>query len=336
MINKIIETHILYEYIKKNKDFYDYVIFEKESYMLEFNKKIILQEINKKKKIPIINLILHKKIDWKNLFLINQNEDFFNKKKIIILSIYEKYFSNNLKKYLEFKKKKPNKNIINIFCFSLISNNIIYPKFFYLYFEKSGIIIKNSNKNNKNFKIYVEYKIKKFHIKITKKTIQYILKNSYQNIPNILKILDNIILLYPKSLITKSRIKKYYSEEIKNIKIYNLILEIINKKKKKIINILKIFQEKKYNLNKIFFSYKKFLYYLLMIKEKLYFKEPKKYFYIDNNKILFSIIKEFCKKLNLYNIYISIKILKNIEYSIKIKKSKHIWMQLESLSLLLI
>lgn len=330
---KPIETIDLFTHIYQKKLFFNYILLDNELLMLNFNKNLIIKIAKNKNFTTKVIFSIYNEKDWEQPILIYQNKDFFNKKKIIILIIYEQLSSKNFKNYIALIKKHVNKNIINIICFPNLKNNnsLIYISEKIL--NKFFIVVRNQKNNSDNVNIYMLFITKKFNISLSHNAKNYILQHSCYN-PNIIQIINNIMFLYPNCYITTCKIKKYYKYEIENMKIYNLIISVVKNKKKNIINIIKELKKNKIYAYKIFYFYKIFIYFLLETKEKKYYIN-KNFIYIDKKIIFAKDIKNFIKNIKIYNIYQSIKKLKKIDFLIKMEKLKDFWINLEILCFIL-
>ncbi len=196
-------------------------------------KKYIKKKIQKKyNKIIIINLIVDKNLNFKYIYEKIFFQNFFYKKRIIILNIIEKI--NNLNKLII-------KNIIHKFYIKKTTNIFII-----FIIEFTNFLLK---KEINKFKKYNFVKLIK--CKQKKKEIEYeITKNKYEN--------NKIIKLWIKSIKKKNIYKNIYilkkiqKNNLNKLIILNILFKFIIKNvnkfnKKNFLNILKLI--KKYDIN---------------------------------------------------------------------------------------
>ncbi|VAX76705.1 hypothetical protein [Buchnera aphidicola] len=330
----LIDTRNLKKYLHKKKIF-TYIIIESEFIFIKKNKKIILNQINKKNKFKKNELVIYKNEDWNYLYQKIQKQDLFSKKKIFSITVYDSKMSSNAQLNIKKLTNYSNQNIIIIILFpNLVYTEKLCVTIFKNYTKQSRILINNSKFYIKNINYWITEKIKSSGIKLTLSAKNFLLENSYTNIKFFSNFLEQIILLYPNVLITIYMLKKYF-KSVQEINYYDWIQSIITAQKKKSINILSILKKQSYNYRKLVSIYKTLIYIIL------YKKENKK---IENNffdftkykkKIMQISLKSLIKNNDIKTIQLAFKLLKKIEIFIQKKKKKIIWMHLKTLSIIL-
>ncbi|VFP88565.1 DNA polymerase III subunit delta [Buchnera aphidicola (Cinara piceae)] len=324
-----IDTINLKNYIKKKKIF-TYIILESEYIFIQANKNIILNHIKKKKYIFKQELIIHHNNDWNNIFEIFKKKDLFNKKKIFSITIYDYFMSLNLQKKMKKIETYSLDKTIKIFYFPNLYYNFLCKKFFYSYLKNTGVIINNSSSYINNIKYWIHSTIKNCNCTMTSEAKNFFLKKIYINIKYFTNLLENIILLYPNTLITKKMIYKYYKKN-KILNYHDWIQSIIYKKKEKSIKILKLLKKQKYNYVILINAYKKLIYMILYNKKKEYIENKFINYKININTFLLNCL---IKNNSINIIKLILKLLKKIEICIQKNQKKNIWMHLKTLSII--
>ncbi|VFP83764.1 DNA polymerase III subunit delta [Buchnera aphidicola (Cinara laricifoliae)] len=330
----IIDTMNLKKYIYKNK-ILTYIILKSEYIFIKENKRIIFNYFKKKKEpIKQINITIHHNNDWKNIFHQLKQQNLFSTIQLLNITIYDSILSQYLQNYLNKLKYYSNEKNIKIFYFPNLNciNQCSY--FFYCYIKNIGVIINNSLSYTKNIHYWIQNTLKKNNINISSSAKKFLLTNSPINIDLFANLIENIVFLYPNTLITLNILYKYF-KTIKVFSYYDWIQSIVLAEKNKTINILLKLKIQKYDFNILINSYKTLIYIILFYKKRIIIPNN----YINSIKYkkkimqlsLFSLIR----KNNIKIIILALKLLKKIELCIQNNKIEIIWMHLKTLSIIL-
>ncbi|WP_343152533.1 hypothetical protein [Buchnera aphidicola] len=316
--------------INKENFFHYYFLIGNELSLLQEAKEKIFEISKKRNFFEKKTFFVSSNFNWDEIFLLLKNENVFNIKTIILIIIKneKKMFTleKNIKKMFDLLTKK---NILIIQCKNFPINKI-------------NEILKNKKKligilifcyflNELNKKLWIKEKLKNIDLKFSKN-----INKNYQ---------DNLHLSKKKMEILNFfnlKNKKISLENIDNLLInqkeINPILwsdAILNGDQKKSIKIINIFLFKEYNPIPLIRSFQKDL--LILIK--YFFQNKKLTFFLKEEKInnnRFIYFSNFLKRNNIKKLYFSIKLLTEIEITIKSnQKFFFVWSKLQYLSIYL-
>ena len=328
-----LETSCLKQYLLQHYLSKIYIIIEKEMLFLQENTRMIVKNLQKNKFVKITKIIVNNDTELNKITQLNQKQEIFFKKKIIIVCFSNK--SLTLKQKLFFKNIKNilNQNTIFIFHYPNLIFNLICKRFFQKYMYKLGVIIHNNQYNIHNLYTWLNRKTKKYKIYFSlcvMKNFLILYNYNINKINNTLKILS---LMYSNSNMTNIILKKYY-HFFEPKKAYHWINAIVHKKKHISIKILKKLKKEKYKIEKLIYYYKQFIYVLLKIKTNQINEKNYNFRDICYYPIKYNFLNSLANHNSLIEIYQAIKILKNIEFLIIKYKTKTIWMYLKILSII--
>ncbi|NIG99255.1 MAG: DNA polymerase III subunit delta [Buchnera aphidicola (Periphyllus acericola)] len=311
---------------KKNK--FCYIIYGKESFLIEKYKEIILTNLKKKKinKIKIIEI--NKNKDWKNFFYYSKKKSFLYEKKIIILKINIKNINNEIIK--NFKKKYITKiNIIIIILKQSNYTNIIKINSKKKFFNKQ-LLIPCFNFKKYEFFQWIQENI---NHKIIDMKLKNFLYNKYKNNFLLLNQNLNIISLIFKKKITLKKLKKVLIYDkiytifewinfllLGNVKKCLLVLKSLNKSKIHPLIIVKHLENK--------------LIILILLKK---IKKNKQENFFKKMKIWKSSQKLYIRSIKKNNYSNFLKIIKSLNWiklSLKKIEEESIWIVLKEISLM--
>ncbi|WP_343155327.1 DNA polymerase III subunit delta [Buchnera aphidicola (Kurisakia onigurumii)] len=307
-------------------------MFGKELCLLEDCCNLIIYKNFKKKTYKKINLIINKKKDLEKISIICNENDLFNKRKIITIILKKENYTDTLYKKIIIFIQKITKNffIIVILNFSIKkkNNSIFNTKI------KKGVIIDCNIVNKKRSLQWINYKEKfyKLYITIEAKTILY--EFYYGNFLLLIKMFEFIKLTFiKKNIITEDDLKKIIFNDSKYTS-FEWINTIFSGKKIESIKILNKLKENQLNPIHLIRLLQKDLLLLIQIK--------------SNNKIIYKFLQEkkiWKNKLNMFMRTIKlnslnklckiIKLLLISELSIKNNHEYFSWITLKNICLLI-
>ncbi|WP_154028716.1 hypothetical protein [Buchnera aphidicola] len=241
-----------------------------------------------------------------------------------------KDLQNNLNRIKHYSNNKD----IKIFNFPHLNNIKSYNHFFSCYTKNLGVIINNSFSYTKNIHQWIHNKIKKNNININSSAKNFLLINSPINISLFSNLIENIIFLYPNTIITLNILYNYF-KKIQIFDYYDWIKSIVVTNKIHALKILLKLKKQKYDFNILINAYKTLIYIILLYKKKFFIPNNYKNFIIYKKKIMQLSLFSLIKKNNIKIILLALKILKKIELCVHHNQIEIIWMHLKTLSIIL-
>ncbi|QJC29595.1 DNA polymerase III subunit delta [Enterobacteriaceae endosymbiont of Plateumaris pusilla] len=308
-----------------------------------FIKKTI---INLRNQVKILNfieynsIIIDNKIEWNLIFRKFLEKNFFYKKKIINLIFLNKKIFVKFKEKINYLFKIINIDIILIL--EIHTNIAITSNFIFKIINIKLFLLVICNKlNNIQLIHWINLKIKKLNILLDDYNCKLLCYLYEDNLTFLYQTIKDISVLYPKKNNINSKIILNITNNFLFIKCYDLIDSILLGEKQHSINIIIKMKHEEINpfliLNKITDN----IFILLKLKRNI----NKNNFYLLLEKFLipknkYMILINLLKKITYNQLYLSIKLLLEIEINIKsflihdyIKK--YFWIDLEKLILLL-
>ncbi|WP_339044973.1 DNA polymerase III subunit delta [Candidatus Zinderia endosymbiont of Aphrophora alni] len=300
----------LKKYLKKNiKPIY--ILFSNEHILLKKIIKKIKKFYKKKNYKKKYIFIIDKKFQWEKLFLINNFQTLFEKKKIIELIFIEEKINN--KYYCLLKKLVSNININNLFIISFPkltlkeqkNKDLIYLKNKYSYINISNI-------KKKKFQKWVKNNFKNQKQIINNKTVEYFSKKINFNLLFANQEIKNFFFIYKSGKISFEDVKNFFSNKkifINKLKFNKVFItaNII-----KIIKTIFFLKKKKISILIILWDLLKEIRILIKYKiEKLNFK--KNIFIKKKYKLILNKVKLINLKKTILEIFKIEKIIKGIK-----------------------
>ncbi|CAL4324504.1 DNA polymerase III subunit delta [Buchnera aphidicola (Neophyllaphis podocarpi)] len=321
-------------------EFYKNAFFKKNFYFLIGNETKVTQEItekiilncNKKNFNKIKNFYVEDHKIFNKIFYKIHEQDFLEKKQIIIIKTDIKSFSIKIKKKIQHLVSIKNKNII---CIIFFEKNILNNKN-YLEMLKTNqdiVFIKcNKPKINELYE-WIKFKSKKLKIKISKINHELIIKNYIDNFTGLINFINIISLIWPNKKINRKKIQQII--ECENRFTYSQWINyIIKGNQEKTIKILQYFKIQNYSPVILIRVLQNFILNIINLKRKtkycIYENYLNKNILTKNNNL-----EEKSKKINNKKLYNSIKLISLIELKIKRNFKKNVWLELINLSLTL-
>ncbi|WP_343188988.1 hypothetical protein RJI84_01475 [Buchnera aphidicola (Chaitoregma tattakana)] len=299
--------------LESNTSFF--IIIENEISLAEEATKKILEEARKKEFVCIKKINV--KENKKNFEYFN-TQNFFYKKKIVLVSFSNKDIFNNLTKLIEKIKKTKNQKIVVIIKLIKIKNFKYVNKILQLI--KKYILINCTANSNKDVINWIDYNAKKNKTKITKNAKNLLYYHYKNNITKLTQIILQFKFIFKNKKINTKKIEKIMCNN-QNFTYKELVHIFFTKNIKKTIQIINTIYKEKYNIEKIIKQiHIKLLTIIYLRKEKKYEMKSKK-----NIKINISIERMY--KIIRYITIIEIKIKKNININF--------WKQLKILLLII-
>uniref|UniRef100_A0A451DFJ6 DNA polymerase III subunit delta, partial n=1 Tax=Buchnera aphidicola (Cinara pseudotsugae) TaxID=2518978 RepID=A0A451DFJ6_9GAMM len=312
-----------------------YIILESKYIFIKETQEIIYKYISKKKVYKKTNIIIKNYTDWEYVCNQIKQQDLFSTKHIFNITIYDSNISKFLKINMNKIENLSNVKVIKIFYFPKLKYNFLCNNFFHNYMESSIVLINNSLSYTNNINYWINKKIKKNNVKISLSAKNFLLKKFYINMNFYANLLENIILLYPNIKITYKKIYKYY-RTTKKIEYYDWIKSIINFKQNQAIKQLYTLKKQKYDTTILINSFKTLIYIILYHKNKIFVKKNYINLTLYKKKIMKLSIYSIIKKTTLEKILLALKLLKKIELCSQNNYKKIVWMNLKTLSIILI
>ncbi|QJC30033.1 DNA polymerase III subunit delta [Enterobacteriaceae endosymbiont of Plateumaris sericea] len=317
-------------------------------YTIIGNEPLFIKQtiINLRNQIKILNfieynsIIIDNKIKWNLIFNHFLEKNFFYKKKIINLIFLDKKIFIKFKKEINYFFKIINIDIIlilEIHTDIAITSNFIFK----IINNKLFLLVICNKLNNIQLIHWTNLEIKKLNLSLDDYNCKLLCYLYEDNLTFLYQTLKDISLLYPKEKNIDSKIILNITNNFLFIKYYDLIDSILLEEKQHSINILTKMKYEGINpfiiLNKITDN----IFILLILKRninKSNFNLLLEKFLIPKNKYI--ILTNLLKKITHNKLYLSIKLLLEIEINIKsflindyIKK--YFWIDLEKLILLI-
>ncbi|VFP78263.1 DNA polymerase III subunit delta [Buchnera aphidicola (Cinara cuneomaculata)] len=328
----IIDTMHLKKYIHQNKVF-TYIILESKYIFIKENRKIIFDYF-KKKKNKKKNITINNNDDWNNFFNLLKQQNLFSDRQLFNITVYDTIISKDLQSYLNKLKYFSNKKIIKIFYFPNLKKNALNHNFLYNYIKNIGIIINNSLSYIKNIHYWINRKIKINNLNVTPSAKNFLFDISRVSFNVFTNLIENIILLYPNTIITYDMLRKYF-KSIKMFNYYDWIQSIILNDKQKTLKILLQLKTQKYDFTKLVNSYKTLIYIILYYKKKIFIQNNYINSIVYKKKIMQLSLHSLIRRNNIKIIILILKLLKKIELCIQNNQIDIIWMHLKTLSVIL-
>lgn len=319
---------------KNKKNIFFYIIITSNEFFLQENIKNILKLEKKKNFLNYIYITILKESDWIYFFQKYSIKNFFYNKTILIVTILEKNIHKKIQE--NFKKISKIFTIHIKIIFKFLKLNLIknYTKIFEKYFSKKFFIIQNQDFAKIQFSLWKKKKIQKLQNHFDPKILISLLKKNILNFLKTLKILKDLQIIYPNKFITFKIFKKYKISNIPYTSSQWINAIILGKKQKSIFILNKL---KTYNISCKYLVeiFTNFILTVLKIKEKEIFLYNYSKFFIFYLEIKFQDILNCTKKNTLQNIYSAIKLLKIIDFNLKINNLYNIWTYFQILSITL-
>ncbi|WP_343126449.1 hypothetical protein [Buchnera aphidicola] len=319
---------------KNKKNIFFYIIITSNEFFLQENIKNILKLEKKKNFLNYIYITILKESDWIYFFQKYSIKNFFYNKTILIVTILEKNIHKKIQE--NFKKISKIFTIHIKIIFKFLKLNLIknYTKIFEKYFSKKFFIIQNQDFSKIQFSLWKKKKIQKLQNHFDPKILISLLKKNILNFLKTLKILKDLQIIYPNKFITFKIFKKYKISNIPYTSSQWINAIILGKKQKSIFILNKL---KTYNISCKYLVeiFTNFILTVLKIKEKEIFLYNYSKFFIFYLEIKFQDILNCTKKNTLQNIYSAIKLLKIIDFNLKINNLYNIWTYFQILSITL-
>ncbi|QJC28255.1 DNA polymerase III subunit delta [Enterobacteriaceae endosymbiont of Plateumaris braccata] len=307
-----------------------------------FIKKTIITLRNKMKTLGFIeynSIIIDNNTEWNNIFHKFLERNIFYKNEIInFIFLDKKIFINCKKKIINLFKII---NIDIILILEIHTDIAISSSFIFKIINNQCIFLGICNKlNNIQLINWLFIEIKKLNLLLNHSCCKLLCYLYEDNLTFLYQTLKDISLLYPK----KSNINVKFILDITNnflfIKYYDLIDLIFLEKTQHSINIIKKLKYEEISPYLILSKIEKNIFLLLILKRNM---NKDNFYYLLKKSLIpknrYFIIKKILKKITHNQLYLSIKLLLEIEINIKsfiindyIKK--YFWIDLEKLILL--
>ncbi|VFP77860.1 hypothetical protein [Buchnera aphidicola] len=324
--------------LKKNiskKKTQTYIVLESKYIFIKETQEIIYKYISKKKSCKKTNIMIKNYTDWEYICNQIKQQDLFSTTHIFNITIYDSNISTFLKINMNKLENLSNIKVIKIFYFPKLKYNFLCNNFFHNCIKSSIVLVNNSFSYTNNINYWINKKIKKNNVKISLSAKRFLSKKFYVNINFYANLLENIILLYPHTKITYKKLYIYY-KTTKKLEYYDWIKSIINFQQNKAIKKLYALKKQKYDVTILIDSFKTLIYIILYYKNKIFIKKNYINFTLYKKKIMKLSICSIIKKTTLEKILLVLKLLKKIELCSQNNHKKIVWMNLKTLSILLI
>ncbi|QJC28703.1 DNA polymerase III subunit delta [Enterobacteriaceae endosymbiont of Plateumaris consimilis] len=315
-----------------------YILAGNESF---FIKRTVIKLRNNTKVLGFVeysSIVIDNHTEWNNIFHKFLERNIFYKKEIINLIFLDKKIFINCKKKIINLFKIINIDIILIL--EIHTDIAISSNFIFKIINNHFFLLRICNKlNNIQLINWVFIKIKKLNLLLNSSCCKLLCYLYEDNLTFLYQTLKDISLLYPK----KSNINLKFLSKITNnflfIKSHDLIF---SKKIQHSINILNKLKHEQISPYLILSKIEKNIFLLLILKRNM---NKDNFYYLLKKSLIpidkYSIIKKILKKITHDQLYLSIKLLLEIEINIKtfiindyIKK--YFWIDLEQLILLIL
>lgn len=306
-----------------------YVLIGNDEFFIQESKKIIISTAKKHGFTEYTIHTIEYHVDINYLSFAFKIKNIFLKKTIIILNLFDRKLTTKVQKQLSFLSHFINSNLLLIIHKN--AREYMEEKIWINIFKLNGVIIYCRTIVKEELDIWIEHKKRELQITISSNAKNLLLQCYKKNIVYLYNILNVLKLIWPNSLITTHKIQKIIS----NVAIFTpeeWIDAILTGNLNKSMKILNNFYIKNYNQITLIRCLQHDLLTILMIQRKTSVTtnyilkkrniSKKRHFLLTHvaNLKSFKIINQ------------SIKLLTQIEITIKKKYEKSIWNKLKILS----
>ncbi|QCI21730.1 DNA polymerase III subunit delta [Buchnera aphidicola (Hyadaphis tataricae)] len=310
-----------------------YVLLGEDDYLIKKNQDLILKISKFKGFQDSIMIDIENVQDWKKIIHFYQQRNLFFKKNILIINFIAKILNKTLILKINNINNLFHKDILIILKLNHISN-LIKQHQLLDNLKKYSILISCFTPYRSHFINWIRYEIDEKNIKIDEKAYLLLCEHYEGNTDFIHKILNTILIFYPKINITVEKVKNIIFDCF-NFTPLHWINAILKGNQKKSVEILNTFFEKKYNPLSLIRFFQKDLLILIQIhrNKKINIDE-----FLKNNNVWSTrraLFKNMILKIDKDIMLNAIKILLKIEINIKKNHNDSIWIQLHELTLVL-